>query len=574
MALGATFAAANLFAGAVASGRLRTDTIGTTQAPAVLQNGLASYNLVAQGRNRWGDYSFTDVDPNDDQTVWTLQEYADSPASNWAVRAVQLRAPLPATPATTAPASVCPGLSSATVTITGTAVSGSGFFDPGPDTGGPGYASHIAAAVSGGVIVNGVTFTDPTHVVLDLNTSAATAGSKNVTIINPDGQSTTGNGILTIGGGLAPIASNNGPACEGSTLQLLASTIPGAVYAWTGPEGFTSASQNPVISGVGTAAAGTYSVTATVGACTSLAGTTTVAVIGEGGACNDANGCTQIDTCQSGICAGTNPVTCTPLDQCHDAGVCNPSTGLCSNPPRANGSACDDGSACTPTDSCQSGACVGSNPIICSAIDPCHIAGICSPSTGLCSNPAKADGTPCDDADACTQTDTCQAGACAGSNPVFCAALDQCHDVGLCSPSTGVCSNPSKVDGSVCDDADACTLGEICNAGICGGGAPVTPPEVHDSLSLSDDGAQTTLTWNDPPGGYNVYRGTRTDGTPWTYNQQCLSPRIETSTATDPDVPPVGSMFFYLVTRVDACGESIPGRDSGGNPNPNNNPCP
>ncbi|MBI3391542.1 MAG: hypothetical protein HY027_27730 [Deltaproteobacteria bacterium] len=34
-------------------------------------------------------------------------------------------------------------------------------------------------------------------------------------------------------------------------------------------------------------------------------------------------------------------------------------------------------------------------------------------------------GASCDDADACTQTDTCQAGTCTGSNPVVCTALDQ-----------------------------------------------------------------------------------------------------------------------------------------------------
>ncbi|MCC6599783.1 MAG: hypothetical protein IT223_03820, partial [Crocinitomicaceae bacterium] len=33
----------------------------------------------------------------------------------------------------------------------------------------------------------------------------------------------------------SPTASNNGPICEGSTLNLSAATIPGAAYQWTGP---------------------------------------------------------------------------------------------------------------------------------------------------------------------------------------------------------------------------------------------------------------------------------------------------------------------------------------------------
>jgi hypothetical protein len=62
------------------------------------------------------------------------------------------------------------------------------------------------------------------------------------------------------------------------TLYLTASTIPEATYNWTGPNGFSSASQNPCLVGAGQNASGIYSVTATVGGCTSLAGTTTVTV--------------------------------------------------------------------------------------------------------------------------------------------------------------------------------------------------------------------------------------------------------------------------------------------------------
>ena len=42
----------------------------------------------------------------------------------------------------------------------------------------------------------------------------------------------------------------------------------GATYAWTGPNGFTSAAQNPTIPNATTAATGNYSVTVTVNGCT------------------------------------------------------------------------------------------------------------------------------------------------------------------------------------------------------------------------------------------------------------------------------------------------------------------
>jgi hypothetical protein len=76
----------------------------------------------------------------------------------------------------------------------------------------------------------------------------------------------------------SPTASYNSPIYAKMTLYLTVATIPGATYNWTGPNGFSSVSQNPYIVGVGQNASGIYSVTATVGGCTSAAGTTTVTV--------------------------------------------------------------------------------------------------------------------------------------------------------------------------------------------------------------------------------------------------------------------------------------------------------
>lgn len=140
------------------------------------------------------------IDPNDDMTFWTFQEYSDTgDFGGWGVRATQLRAPPPATPSSANPSTVAPGQAAVSVSVTGTSTLGSGFFDPGPDTGGPGFANHIAAAVSGGVTVNSVTFVGPTEVTLSLDTTAATAGLKTVAITNPDGQMASG-AILTVSG--------------------------------------------------------------------------------------------------------------------------------------------------------------------------------------------------------------------------------------------------------------------------------------------------------------------------------------------------------------------------------------
>ncbi|MFO0755663.1 MAG: hypothetical protein U0359_04195 [Byssovorax sp.] len=53
----------------------------------------------------------------------------------------------------------------------------------------------------------------------------------------------------------------------------------------------------------------------------------------NGNVCNDGDACTQDDSCVNGVCVGSNPVTCVAFDSCHDVGVCNPGTGMCTNPP-------------------------------------------------------------------------------------------------------------------------------------------------------------------------------------------------------------------------------------------------
>jgi len=57
---------------------------------------------------------------------------------------------------------------------------------------------------------------------------------------------------------VVPISSNS-PLCVGDTLKLTAGTQSGATYKWTGPGGWTSNQQNPMIANVTTANAGTYS---------------------------------------------------------------------------------------------------------------------------------------------------------------------------------------------------------------------------------------------------------------------------------------------------------------------------
>jgi hypothetical protein len=226
-ALGCSIAGTNEYVNAFTTGRLIGDPLGS------LRNGpggssitgytssTTSYNPSSDpggsGGRRWGDYSFTCVDPNDDMTMWTAQQFCDV-TNSWGVRIVQLIAPPPATPSTCVPGQV-ESQQTVNVVVNGTSVNGSGFFDPGADVGGPGFLNHITASIPN-VTVNSVTYNSPTQVTLNLTIGVVAPGSYNVTITNPDGQSLTGINLLEITDPLPVELSSFSAVTIGSTVKL------------------------------------------------------------------------------------------------------------------------------------------------------------------------------------------------------------------------------------------------------------------------------------------------------------------------------------------------------------------
>lgn len=78
-----------------------------------------------------------------------------------------------------------------------------------------------------------------------------------------------------------PVATNNGPLCEGETLDLsTGSTTPGVTYSWVGVSGYSSNTQNPSIPNVDSGThAGYYISRAFVNGCFSTPDSTLVAII-------------------------------------------------------------------------------------------------------------------------------------------------------------------------------------------------------------------------------------------------------------------------------------------------------
>ncbi len=237
MALGCSYAGANDYASIAVAGRLSTDVLGTTQSPtnAVVSN--SAYNDPFTGTQRWGDYTQTVVDPTDDMTMWSFQEYVDT-TNSWALRVIKLIAPAPATPSSVSPSTLSTGVSNVNLTLTGTSTSGTGFFDPGT-----GFTNRLAASVSGtGVTVNSVTFTNATSMTLNVTVAAnATAGARTITVTNPDGQTaTSATAILTISNVSCP------------TITLSPTTL---------PNGDKGGAYNQTITASGGVAPYTYTVT-------------------------------------------------------------------------------------------------------------------------------------------------------------------------------------------------------------------------------------------------------------------------------------------------------------------------
>ena len=180
-ALGFSTASASEFVNAAASYRLASDSSGTMRAPVLYTAANTAYNAPY---NRWGDYSYTSLDPADDMTMWTVQQFCNS-TDSYGVQVARLLAPPPALPTNCSPNTVTQGVAGVNITLTGSPANGAGFFDPGA-----GFSNRLAAAVNGGgITLNSVTYNNATSLTLNLTIATnATTTARTITVTNPDGQ--------------------------------------------------------------------------------------------------------------------------------------------------------------------------------------------------------------------------------------------------------------------------------------------------------------------------------------------------------------------------------------------------
>ncbi len=168
---------------------------------------------------------------------------------------------------------------------------------------------------------------------------------------------------------------------------------------------------------------------------------------------------------------------------------------------------------------------------------------------------------------------------CNGADDDCDGAVDEARDsdldgVGDCADNCPDAFNPP----SDCDavpgtpdeqcDTDDDGIGNLCDCAPLDLANP-PPPEVGNTLTASQAGPVTGLAWSAVPGVsfYNVYRGYKTTGLTFSYDQECLAGGLDALMASDTAVPRQQTVLYYVVSS--RCGqslESVLGRNSSGVP--------
>lgn len=256
-----------------------------------------------------------------------------------------------------------------------------------------------------------------------------------------------------------------------------------------------------------------------------------------GTGCDDANACTQTDTCDGiGNCTGSNKVSC-PGTQCYSE-VCNPGTGACvKDTDFPAGTFCLDGNVCTQNDACDGGGtCVGT-PRNCNDGLECTIDSCTTCSGAGCNNTpeggwkckndaAAAENNLCDaDSDVCTVGDKCVGGFCAPGVDFDCTGRDDECVTGICFENAGTpdCTTQNRTNGTDCNaDSNGCTIGDHCFGGICQQGT-ATP----DCSGLDNaDNCKAGVCSSTGAESYTCIQTSAGNGTPCNDHNGCTMPDL------------------------------------------------
>jgi len=274
-------------------------------------------------------------------------------------------------------------------------------------------------------------------------------------------------------------------------------------------------------------------------------------------------------TCGVGVCSGnTGILTCdagSPVDSCEPFEGATPDNQCNGLDDDCDGTNDDD--YVPPETTCGVGECADNTGLL-----TCLIARLLSTSAGALFDTCEPfEGATADDqcngrdedCDGVADDDyipaptTCGTGQCAGNVGVLECFNGTISDT--CEPFAGATEE-------ICDGVD-----NDCN-GIVDDGPPAG--DIGSQVRMGPDKA--AITWAAMPDAneYNAYRGSIIPSIPFIYDHNCFKPHLPEPQTTDVVNPPLGRVFYYLVSAANSCqGEDTLGTDSRGIPRPNDNPC-
>lgn len=233
--------------------------------------------------------------------------------------------------------------------------------------------------------------------------------------------------------------------------------------------------------------------------CDQFSGKCILASVPDFTPCGVASVCDLGGVCREGVCI-RKPIDCDDKNPC-TVDSCDEARGGCvhegrTDIPSIGHSTCDDQNPCTPLDICQEGVCVG-------------IVNICPCDSDL-------ECVDKDDGDLCNGTLYCLNKYCVvdPSTVVVCEMGDEPCSPLVCKRETGKCEPSPLPDWTICDDRNACTIGDHCEGGICVGN--------DVSAAMCDDGNECTDDSCDPAKGCSFVPNDR----PCNDGNGCTNPDI------------------------------------------------
>jgi hypothetical protein len=293
--------------------------------------------------------------------------------------------------------------------------------------------------------------------------------------------------------------------------------------------------------------------------------TAVLTIVSDGPCCPDADN-DGFTVCSAGCSSDVNKV-------CGDCNDANPAIGggsaeICDGIDNDCNGQVDDGLAgraetCNGLDDNCNGVVDEGDPgagLSCSTGQP----GVCSAGTMHCTAGALT----------CVRNVGPGPEACNGKDDNCNGVVDEAGDadgdgVADCTDNCPDAYNPGQ------QDADHDNFGDLCDCTPNNAGNP--PPQEIGAVTVTRTGGVMTIGWGSVVGvqRYNIYRGYRTEGDLWAYDQQCLVNRTSSLSTTDALDPRAFTLFYYYVAASCPGGQESPlGRNSANAPVPEPNLCP